>query len=48
MASVNVPKRMNELTDGTVRSVDAATRADIGPYRTSGVNVSYGFGEEYS
>jgi hypothetical protein len=35
MASVNVPARLNELTDGTVRSVDAATRAEIGPYRKS-------------
>lgn len=25
MTPVNVPDRMNELTDGTVRSVDAAT-----------------------
>jgi hypothetical protein len=32
MASVNVPDTKNELTDGTVGSVDAATRAEIGPY----------------
>jgi hypothetical protein len=35
MASVNVPDRFNELTDRTVRSVDAAMRAEIGPYRKS-------------
>ena len=37
MTSVNVPERMNELTDGTVCSVDAATEAGIGPYRESRV-----------
>jgi hypothetical protein len=35
MASVNAPDTKNELTDGTVRSIDAATRAEIGPYRKS-------------
>jgi hypothetical protein len=35
MASVDVRHRFSELTDGTVRSVDAATRAEIGPYRKS-------------
>jgi len=35
MASVNVPDRMNELTAGAVGSVDAATEAEIGPYRKS-------------
>ena len=32
MTSVNVPERMNELAEGTVGSVDAATRAEFGPY----------------
>jgi hypothetical protein len=35
MTSVNVPERMNELTDGTVGSVDAATGVESGPYRKS-------------
>lgn len=35
MTPVNVPDRMNELTDGTVRSVDAATGAETGPNRES-------------
>lgn len=34
MTYVNMPERMNELTDETVRSVDAATEADIDPCRT--------------
>jgi hypothetical protein len=42
MASVNVAERMNELTDGTVCSADATTRAEIGPYRESRIRlVSY-------
>jgi hypothetical protein len=35
MTSVNVLDTMNELTDGTVRSVDAASGAEIDPYRKS-------------
>jgi hypothetical protein len=35
MTSVNVPDRMNELTDGTGGSVDAVMGATIGPYRKS-------------
>ncbi len=42
MASVNVPDRMNELTAGAVGSVDAATEAEIGPYRKSRSKVVYG------
>ena len=37
MTSVNVPEGMNDLTEGTVGSVDAAAGADIGPYRKSRV-----------
>jgi hypothetical protein len=32
MISVNVPDRMNELTEGTVGSVDAHSGTEIGPY----------------
>jgi hypothetical protein len=32
MTAVDVLGRVDELTDGTVRSVDAATGAGIGPY----------------
>ena len=42
MASVNVPDRMNELTAGAVGSVDAATEAELGPYRESRSKVVYG------
>jgi len=31
----NVSGSVNELTDGTVRSVDAATRSGMAPYRKS-------------
>ncbi len=36
MASVNAPDTKDELTDRTVRSIDAATRAEIDPYREPG------------
>jgi hypothetical protein len=35
MTAVEVLGRVDELTDGTVRSIDAATVAGIGPYRKS-------------
>jgi hypothetical protein len=38
MTAVEVLGRVDELTDGTVRSVDAATGAGIGPYWKSRVN----------
>lgn len=41
MTSVNVPDGMTEWTDGTGCSVDIATRADIGPYRTSRLHAAY-------
>jgi hypothetical protein len=34
-----VPDTKNELTDGTVRSIDAATRAEIDPYRESRIKT---------
>jgi hypothetical protein len=40
-APVDVPDRMNELTDGTVGSVDAVTEAAIGPYRKSRFNLPW-------
>jgi hypothetical protein len=35
MTSVDVPERMNELTDRAGGCVDAATGAEIGPFRRS-------------
>jgi hypothetical protein len=35
MTSVNVSERVNELTDGTVRSLNATTGAEMGSYRES-------------
>jgi hypothetical protein len=37
VTSANVPEGMNDLTEETVGSVDAATGVEIGPYRTSRV-----------
>jgi hypothetical protein len=33
--AIKLSGRVNELTDGTVCAVDAATVAEIGPYRKS-------------
>lgn len=35
MISVNVSEGVNELTDGMVRSLNATTGAEMGPYRKS-------------
>ncbi len=42
MTPVSVPETMNELTDGTVGSVGAATGAASGPYWESGSTTSKG------
>ena len=38
MTSVNASKGVNELTDGMVRSLNATTGTEMGPYRESWIN----------
>jgi hypothetical protein len=33
MTSLNLPERMNELSDGVIRPFNATRRGDVGPYR---------------